>query len=196
MQVELAMSQTGSAFVPDLEQCRPYLRLLARLQMGSRLQGKLDPSDIVQQSLLEAHEKQAQFRGGTEGEWLAWLRGILAHNLADAGRAFRQARRDISREQSLESQLRDSSLRLGECLVAPDTSPSNVALGHERAALIARALATLPDARREALLLRYWEGWPLAQIAQHMGRTHAAVASLLKHGLRQLRELLQEPDDL
>jgi RNA polymerase sigma-70 factor (ECF subfamily) len=57
---------------------------------------------------------------------------------------------------------------------------------------VAEALALLPDSQREALVLRYWEGWPLAEIARHMKRTHDAVASLLKRGLRQLRILLQE----
>ena len=56
---------------------------------------------------------------------------------------------------------------------------------------MADALACLPDPQREALVLRYWEEWPLAEIARHMGRTHDAVASLLKRGLRQLRVLLQ-----
>jgi RNA polymerase sigma-70 factor (ECF subfamily) len=78
-----------------LEKFRAYLHLLARLRLDPRLRGKLDPSDVVQQTLLEAYAKRGQFRGGTEAEWLAWLRQALAHNLADALRAFGQARRDL-----------------------------------------------------------------------------------------------------
>jgi RNA polymerase sigma-70 factor (ECF subfamily) len=170
---------------------RSYLRLLAGLQLGPRLRGKVDASDLVQQTLLEAYQKREQFRGSSERERLAWLRRILAHNLADVLRAFDQEKRDIDRERSLEAALARSSLRLGRCLQAREPPPSQKAEGHERALQVAEALGLLPEAQREALLLRYWEERPLAEIARHMGRTHDAVASLLKRGLRQLRTLLQ-----
>ena len=90
------MDQFAEAHGRLLEQFREYLRLLARLQLDPRLRGKLDPSDVVQQTLLEAYAKRHQFRGSTEGKWLAWLRQALAHNLADALRAFGSARRDLN----------------------------------------------------------------------------------------------------
>jgi RNA polymerase sigma-70 factor (ECF subfamily) len=174
-------------FGMGLDRFRAYLRLLAGLQLGARLRGKVDASDLVQQTLLEAYDKRDQFRGTTEGERLAWLRGILAHNLADMKRAFAKKKRDVDRERSLEEALARSSLRLGGWLAAPEPTPSQEAERHERAARVAEALARLPKPQREALVLRYWEGQPLAEIARHMGRTHDAVASLLKRGLRQLR---------
>jgi RNA polymerase sigma-70 factor (ECF subfamily) len=170
-----------------LEKARAYLRLLARLQLDPRLRGKLDPSDVVQQTLLEAYEKREQFRGGTEGEWLAWLRQALAHNLADALRAFGQAKRDVARERSLEEAVEASSRRLAAWLAAEQSSPSQQAERHEQAVGLAAALAELPDDNREALVLHYCEGWPLADIATHLGRTPAAVAGLLKRGVKQLR---------
>ncbi len=57
---------------------------------------------------------------------------------------------------------------------------------------LAAALDKLPDAQREALMLRHFHGWPLAQIAEHLGRSHAAVAGLLKRGLQQLRDQLRD----
>src|SRR5262245_16212498 len=99
-----------------LEKFRAYLRLLARLQLDPLLRSKLDPSDVVQQTLLEAYAKRDQFRGATEGQWLAWLRQALAHNLADALRAFGQAKRDVSRERSLQAGVEASSRRLAAWL--------------------------------------------------------------------------------
>jgi RNA polymerase sigma-70 factor (ECF subfamily) len=171
----------------ELEKARAYLRLLARLQLDARLRGKLDPSDVVQQTLLEAYEKRGQFRGSTEGEWLAWLRQALAHNLADALRAFGQARRDVARERSLAEAVEASSRRLEAWLAAEQSSPSQQAEQHEQAMQLAAALAELPDANREALVLHYCEDWSLADIATHLDRTTAAVAGLLKRGLKQLR---------
>ena len=71
-----------------LERFRHYLLLLARLQLGRQAQGKLEPSDVVQQTLLEAHRKREQFRGTTDAERAAWLRQMLAFNLADALRTW------------------------------------------------------------------------------------------------------------
>jgi RNA polymerase sigma-70 factor (ECF subfamily) len=186
------VDETAQDIETGLGRFRAYLRLLAGLQLGPRLRGKVDASDLVQQTLLEAYEKREQFRGSSEEGRLAWLRCILAHNLADILRAFAQEKRDVKRERSLEAALAHSSLRLGQFLLAPDPSPSQKAEGHERALQVAEALALLPEPQREALLLRYWEERPLAEIAQHMKRTHDAVASLLKRGLRQLRVTLQE----
>ena len=176
-----------------LEGFRAYLRLLARLHLDPRLRAKLDPSDVVQQTLLEAYEKRDQFRGGSEGEWLAWLRQALAHNLADALRAFGQAKRDVGRERSLEAAVAESSRRLAAWLAAEQSSPSQQAERHERAVRLAQALAALPDDNREALVLHYCEDRSLAEIAALLGRTPAAVAGLLKRGLKQLRARLAPP---
>ncbi|MFN4260701.1 MAG: sigma-70 family RNA polymerase sigma factor [Gemmataceae bacterium] len=174
------------------ERYRNYLRLLAQVQFDPRLKRKLDPSDVVQQTLLEAYQKQEQFRGQSEEEWVAWLRQVLAHNLADALRTFGQAKRDLKRERSLHDALHASSLRLQIWLAAEQSSPSQKAEAHERAIALADALAALPDTQRQAIVLRYWHDWSLADIAQHMQRSTEAVAGLLKRGLRQLRHQLQE----
>jgi RNA polymerase sigma-70 factor (ECF subfamily) len=173
-----------------LERFRDYLRLLARLQIEPRLRGKLDPSDLVQQTLLKAHQAQAGFRGQTAAEQAAWLRQILARTLANALRDMGRAKRDMALERSLEAALGDSSSRLEAWLVADQSSPSQQAERNEQLVHLAKAMAALPDIQREVLLLRHCQGWSVAEIGQHLGRSRAAVASLLRRGLGQLREHL------
>ena len=96
------MGQAHEPAEQSLDRFREYLHLLARLQLDPRLRSKVDPSDVVQQTLLEAHAGREGFRGQTEGEWLAWVRRMLAHNLADVLRAFILGKRDVQREQPLE----------------------------------------------------------------------------------------------
>ena len=127
-----------------LERCREYLCLLARLHLDHRLQGKLDPADIVQQTLMKAHEKRSQFRGRSDAELVAWLRQILVNNLAEAGRRFGAESRNVSRERSLEASLEESSARLESWLAADQSSPSQRFMRHEQGVRLANALAELP----------------------------------------------------
>jgi RNA polymerase sigma-70 factor (ECF subfamily) len=105
----------------SLERYRDYLLLLARIQLDRGLQAKLDPSDLVQESLLKAHRNWGQFRGRTEAELAAWLRAILARHLADVSRKF--GSRAGVRERSLEAALEQSSARLEAWLSAGDGWP-------------------------------------------------------------------------
>jgi RNA polymerase sigma-70 factor (ECF subfamily) len=170
------------------EQFRSYLRLLAGLQVGARLRSKLDPSDLVQQALLKAHQNRDGFRGSTSAEMSAWLRQILARTLADALRDLGRECRDISRERSLERSLDESSARLERWLVDSGMAPPDVAERNEQLLRLAEALAGLPEPQRLAVLLRYYEGRPLPEIAERLKRTRAGVASLLRRGLSHLRE--------
>jgi RNA polymerase sigma-70 factor (ECF subfamily) len=177
---------------PQLERFREYLRLLARLQFEPRFRAKLDSSDIVQVTLLEAHKSWAQFRGTTEVELMAWLRRILSHNLADARKEFGRVKKDIARERSLETEVENASGRLGEFLAARQSTPSQLISREEEAMRLADALTRLPEAQREAVELHHFQGLSLKQVAGHLGRTEPAVAGLIHRGLDGLRELLQE----
>ncbi len=186
-------SATDGPALP-LERFRDYLRLLARLQIEPQLQAKLDPSDLVQQTLLKAHQALGQFRGTTAAEQAAWLRQILANTLANAIRDFARGKRDVALERSLEASLTESSARLEAWLVSRDASPSQQAERNEQMLQLAQELARLPDLQREVLLLRHCQGWSLAEIGAHLGRSRAAVASLLRRGLQQLRGHLRAED--
>jgi RNA polymerase sigma-70 factor (ECF subfamily) len=179
--------------VPALERFRGYLGLFARMHWDPRLRGKCDPSDLVQQTLLEAYEKRAQFRGGRADELAGWLRKMLAHNLADVLRAMGQAKRDVNLERSLEV-AGESSSRLEGWLAAEQSSPSQQAMKHEELLRLAGALDRLPALQREAVVLHHLQGMSLADLANHLERSEASVAGLLRRGLARLRELLCERD--
>src|SRR5262245_7974945 len=130
---------------PAINRWRQYLLLLARVQLGPARRGRPEPSDVVQQSLLDAYRQRGQFRGQSEAEWAAWLRRILACNLADAERARSRRKRDAERERSLESALDTSSASMASLLAAQQSSPSQRAGRNEQLAALAEALATLPE---------------------------------------------------
>jgi RNA polymerase sigma-70 factor (ECF subfamily) len=178
----------------ELERYRDYLHLLARLQLDSRLRGKIDLSGVVQQTLLEAY--QARRRRGAEGEAspTVWLRRILANNLADEVRKLTAAVRDVERERSLEQALDASSAHIAAWLHADQSSPSQHAQRAEELARLAAALARLPDDQRTAIELHHLQGLPLADVAAQLDRGKGATAALLYRGLKKLRQLLAEGD--
>ena len=175
-----------------LEGFRDYLCLLTRVQVDPQLRGKVDLSGVIQQTLLEAYQALEQIREWNAAQQAAWLRKTLAHNLTDEIRKLCTEGRDVARERSLEAALEESSSRLEAFLAADQSSPSQQAERSERALRLAQALARLPEAQREALVLQHWHGWSLAQIGEHLGRSPAAVAGLLHRGLHQSRQLLHQ----
>jgi RNA polymerase sigma-70 factor (ECF subfamily) len=186
------MDQATGAANLGLERCREYLRMLARLQLNPRLHGKLDASDVVQQTLLSAHANRNQFRGRTEAELLGWLRQILANHLAGAVRHFGAGLRDLNRERSLETGLEESAARLDVWLAADQSSPSERVVREELHLHLADALGRLPEDQRLAIELHHLKGFTVAEAAEQMGRTKNAVVGLLFRGLKKLRQLLHE----
>lgn len=182
---------TGTGERP-LEGYRDYLRLLARIQLSPRFQAKLDPSDIVQQTLLEAHKCRGQFRGESEPERLAWLRAILANVLAATARRFTTGSRELGRERSLEADVDLSSSRLESLLAADQTSPSERSARGENLLRLAHAMACMPPDQRQVVELHHLNGMSLTEVAAIIGRTRPAVAGLLFRGLNTLRDLLPD----
>src|SRR5437870_6959456 len=100
--LEQARSGCRQALGQLLELYRNYLRLLARTQIDLTLRVRLDPSDLVQETLLEAHRDFPQFAGTTEKELVVWLRRILVRNLADQVKHHKAQVRNWKRQESLE----------------------------------------------------------------------------------------------
>jgi RNA polymerase sigma-70 factor, ECF subfamily len=187
----LARAPDGLARGRLLELYRNYLTLLARLQIGRRLQGKVDPADLVQETFLKAHRDFATFRGRTEGELVGWLRQILIASLAMLVRHYYGTRqRDVRLECELALEVDQSSRILDRGLVAADSSPSQRAARREQAVLLADALQQLPEDYREVIILRHMEGLTFPEVARQMGRSLDSVKKRWARGLALLRRSL------
>jgi len=191
--LSLARDGDGAALGSLLGIYRRYLSVLARTQISRRLQGKADASDLVQETLLEAHRHFRDFRGTSEGEFIAWLRSILAGLIANHVRRYLGTkRRDARLERALATELSDASGVLGAELAADVSSPSEQAVNHEASVQLAGALEMLPDHYREVIMLRHLEGLPFAQVAERMGRSVESVEKLWVRALARLRQTLGE----
>jgi RNA polymerase sigma-70 factor (ECF subfamily) len=189
--LQQARAGDGAALGQLFESYRSYLALLARLQIGRWLQSKVDAEELVQETFLEASRDFLQFQGTTEAEWVVWLRQMLATNLADLVRRFRGTRRrDIRLERQLADELDQSSRLLDGALVAKQSSPSQQAVRHEQAVLLADMLGRLPEAYREVLILHQLQDLSLPEVARQMGRSVDSVRNLWLRALARLRRLL------
>jgi RNA polymerase sigma-70 factor (ECF subfamily) len=168
-----------------------YLTLLARVQIRKRLQGKVDPADLVQETFLRAYQGFARFRGAGEAEWLAWLRKVLANALAQTVRRYHGTRRrDVTLERQLADDLEQSSEALDRSLICRQSTPSQKAIRREQAVLLADALGRLPEAYREVIVLAEFEGLSFPEVARHMGRSVVSVRSLWARALARLRAVM------
>jgi len=191
--IELARGGTADALGRLLDRYGNYLGLLARVQVGRRLQGKIDPADLVQETFLEAHRHFPVFRGQSEPEVAAWLRQIMAGVLSNLLRRYLGTQgRDVRLERELAGELDRSSQALDGGFADPGPTPSKLAVGRERAVLLADALGRLPDDYREVIILRNLEELPFADVAKRMGRSEDAVQKLWVRALARLRAALDE----
>ena len=177
-----------------LEENRAALLAEAERQLRRRLAARVDSADIIQQTFLEAHRGFERFEGHSEVQFASWLRTILNRNIAGQLRDHtRVAKRDLRRERSLDDN-RGGGEPLRRKIVAGQSTPSQRAMRAEDFARLAVALGTLTKDQREAVRLRHLEGWPLARIAERLGRTPAAAAGLIKRGVQALRERIIEDE--
>jgi RNA polymerase sigma-70 factor (ECF subfamily) len=183
-----ARAGEAAALARLLELYRNYLRILARTQLDANLRVQLEASDLVQETLLEAHRDFVQFAGSTERELMAWLRQILVRNLADQIKRLKTAGRNWHRQESLEVLLDRSSLELDRALANGISSPSAQASRREQAVLLADALARLPPEYREVIVLRNLEHRKFDDIAQRMGRSSGAARMLWARALEKLSQ--------
>jgi RNA polymerase sigma-70 factor (ECF subfamily) len=146
--LERARRADRSALDQLLGRWRPLLWLQARAVLRSELSARVDPSDIVQETLTQAFEDLPKFRGQTEAQWGAWLRSMVAGHAAKVWRYHSAVKRDFARD-----------LALTDTFTADQTErPEGQAIDQEEAALLAEAIAKLPDTMREVVVRRAFDG--------------------------------------
>jgi RNA polymerase sigma-70 factor (ECF subfamily) len=198
---EQALLQGALAGRPEclgqlLELYANYLKLIITPRLDTRLQSRVSASDIVQETLMEAHHDFPQFRGQSNGEFLAWLRQILVHNLArQVQRHVLSEKRDVRREVALEdlrTAVDRSAMRLESVAVNESASPSMNAVMGEHRRLLADCLSSLPSDYRDVILLRNIEGLPFPEVAARMDRSPGAVRMLWLRAIDTLRVRMEE----
>jgi RNA polymerase sigma-70 factor, ECF subfamily len=171
---------------------RNYLRLIAATCLGRQVQGKADASDLVQETLLKAHQNFEKFRGTTEPEWITWIRQILVNNLADLRRRFSLQARRIERERSLESLSETSSHGRRELVQARNASPSQSAQRRKLGVILADALAEIIPDDREVFVPRSFRELEWREIAALAGRSPDAARMLWTRALTRVGWILRE----
>ena len=176
----------------DWDRYRSYLHLIARANLGTVIQKKVDASDVVQQTLMYAYEKQDDFRGDNESKKLAWLKQILRSKIIDFARHFNAARRDAKRELEIEKSVNESFARAEDWLAASQTSPSLHAEKQEQLLQLPNALELLPDELSDVIVMHHIQGMKLREIADEIGCNETTVGRRLMRGLKQLKEAMRE----
>lgn len=179
------------ALAPDLGQYRELLRSCVE-RISRKYQAKFDESDIVQETLADAQKHIGDFRGKSEAELTGWLRRMLSRNLIDAVRRLRSRKRDIANERRIQRTKQWSGQSSSVPLRAAQTSPSGRAVWNEELQQMQNSLESLPEAQRLAITLHHLQGMTLAQVAEQMNRSTAAVAGLLHRGLTSLQQSVEE----
>jgi len=186
----LRAARAGSqdALGQALEACRHYLLRIAREELDSVLRVKSSPSDLVQDTFLEAQRDFPKFQGGTEAEFLSWLRQMLLHNVANLVRHFRgTAKRQVGREIRLAT---DSNGPAELADAGP--TPSALAQAGERQQQVERALDRLPQDYREVIRLRNQARHSFEEIGQLMNRSADAARRLWSRAIERLQAEIEE----
>ena len=179
------------------EACRSYLDVVARGQVRTWLRAKVDASDLVQQTMLEAHRDFERFQGRTTGEWFAWLRRILNHNAADFVRRYAGTeKRAVRREVALDAQREQSRLRAAVEPSAGDSTPSQQLARADLQLQVAEALKRSTPDHQEVIFLRNLERLPFDEVARRMGRSRPAVQMLWMRALKKLQAELGSAEDI
>jgi RNA polymerase sigma-70 factor, ECF subfamily len=191
--VRRAAAGDRAAWDDLLDEHRGRLRRMVALRLDRRLQGRLDPSDVIQEAFLDATAGLSNFVARQEMPfflWLRWLTGLRLTTLhrQHLGRRIRDAAREVSLERAAMPDA--SSAALAAHLLGRDTSASAVAIRLERKACIQEAIDALEPFDREVLILRHFEELTNAEVAHLLEIQESAASKRYVRALRRLKEAL------
>ncbi len=174
-----------------LSRLRPMLVSLAEALISPANRNDIEASDLVQQTLLEAHIQSQSLQTLAEGPLFGWLRTALRNNVLDAVKHMYTQKNDVRKRLRI-ADIADSFVRLEQLLATDETSPSEVIQRKEQTALLLEAIQQLPDNQKQAIILKHLRGFSLKQTAESLGLSEAATAGLLHRGRKQLAEQLEQ----
>jgi RNA polymerase sigma-70 factor (ECF subfamily) len=169
-----------------LQHCRAYLLQIANAEVPLDLSVRIAPSDLVQETFVDAYRCFEQFRGTTEAELRGWLRRMLLRNIADARRFFDAQKRQTTGLVSIHGSNASEHGADGR------TSPSSLVMRGERSEEIREAMDRLPDEFRLVMKLRYFEGMSLEGIAEQLGKSRSSIKRMWFRGIEKLADLLHD----
>ena len=169
------------------------LRRMIAFRLDQRLQGRIDPSDVLQEVCLEASEGLADYTRRPTLSFFLWLRGITGHKLQELHRYHLGTQmRDAGREVSLYRGTfpETSSAALAAHLLGHATRPSEAAVRAEVKIRLQEALNTMDAIDREVLALRHFEHLSIAEVARVLDLKEKAAGKRYLRALKRLRDIL------
>ena len=181
------------ALIALFEQSRARLRRMVRLRLDRRLQGRVDPSDVLQDAHIEVAKRAREYLADPSMPAFLWLRWITGERLLDTHRKHLGAQiRDANLEVSLHRGVmpQATSISLAELLLGRLTSPTRAARRAEMQVRLQDVLNTMDPIDREVLTLRHFEELSNGETAQVLGLTKSAASNRYMRALLRLKETL------
>ena len=173
-----------------------YLMMMAAKNLPAVVRGQINPSDLVQQTLVEVVKGIDQFKGESAPEFYAWVTQILRHQSTKLARDWTRKKRDVRRQISMDGFARNENE--SECRLDvrdPAQTPRSATIAREQVGRMEQALGLLSEEHRTVIQLRNLEELSFKQIAEQMGRSEGAVSKLWYRALVKLRDVIARLED-
>jgi RNA polymerase sigma-70 factor (ECF subfamily) len=184
----------ATALTPYIKAQNDHLLAVIAQKMGAALKSKIEPQDILQEVLVSAFNSYDELDWSSRDPFV-WLCQLADRRIIDAHRRYvsaekRSAKREVSLNLKSSSAADAAEGEMIDLLVKSMTMPSAAFSRDQKAIRMQAAIAELPELGREAVRLRYVEGWASKEIAKELGKSDAAIRVLLSRTLKKLHEMI------